>query len=62
MMASDPQWNNATKRTREGIPVGTGPLNQLRQIAQACAAPGSWVESRRTGTRRLRQVALPSKP
>jgi LDH2 family malate/lactate/ureidoglycolate dehydrogenase len=39
MMAGDPQWNNATKRMREGIPVGTGLLNQLRQIAQVSAAP-----------------------
>ena len=38
-MAGDPQWNNATKRMREGIPVGTGLLNQLRQIAQVSAAP-----------------------
>ena len=35
----DPQWNNAAKRLREGIPVGAGLLNQVRQIAQACAAP-----------------------
>jgi LDH2 family malate/lactate/ureidoglycolate dehydrogenase len=41
MVAGDPQWNNAEKRMREGIPVGPGLLNQVRQIAQACAAP--WV-------------------
>jgi hypothetical protein len=41
MMAGDPQWNNATKRMREGIPVPTGLLNQLRQIAQVSAA--SWL-------------------
>jgi LDH2 family malate/lactate/ureidoglycolate dehydrogenase len=41
MMAGDPQWNNAAKRMQEGIPVGPGLLNQIRQIAQACAAP--WV-------------------
>ncbi len=41
MVAGDPQWNNAEKRLREGIPVGPGLLNQVRQIAQACAAP--WV-------------------
>jgi LDH2 family malate/lactate/ureidoglycolate dehydrogenase len=41
MVAGDPQWNNADKRMREGIPVGPGLLNQVRQIAQACAAP--WV-------------------
>jgi LDH2 family malate/lactate/ureidoglycolate dehydrogenase len=39
MMAGDPQWNNATKRMREGIPAGTGLLNQLRQIAQVSVAP-----------------------
>jgi LDH2 family malate/lactate/ureidoglycolate dehydrogenase len=41
MVAGDPQWNNAEKRMRDGIPVGPGLLNQVRQIAQACAAP--WV-------------------
>src|SRR5436190_7823406 len=41
MVAGDPQWNNAEQRRREGIPVGPGLLNQIRQIAQACAAP--WV-------------------
>src|SRR5580700_2083154 len=39
MVAGDPQWNNAEKRMREGIPVGPGLLNQVRQIAQASAAP-----------------------
>ncbi|HET7884061.1 MAG TPA: Ldh family oxidoreductase [Acetobacteraceae bacterium] len=39
MVAGDPQWNNATKRMAEGIPVGPGLLNQVRQIAQASAAP-----------------------
>jgi LDH2 family malate/lactate/ureidoglycolate dehydrogenase len=39
MVAGDPQWNNAAKRMREGIPVGPGLLSQIRQIAQACAAP-----------------------
>ena len=39
MVAGDPQWNNAAQRMREGIPVGPGLLNQIRQIAQACAAP-----------------------
>src|SRR5436305_4589100 len=39
MVAGAPQWNNAAKRMREGIPVGPGLLNQIRQIAQACAAP-----------------------
>ena len=39
MVAGDPQWNNAAKRMQEGIPVGPGLLNQVRQIAQACAAP-----------------------
>jgi len=41
MVAGDPQWNNAEQRMRNGIPVGPGLLNQVRQIAQACAAP--WV-------------------
>jgi LDH2 family malate/lactate/ureidoglycolate dehydrogenase len=39
MVAGDPQWNNAEKRMRTGIPVGAGLLNQVRQIAQAAAAP-----------------------
>ena len=39
MVAGDPQWNNAAQRMRDGIPVGAGLLNQVRQIAQACAAP-----------------------
>ena len=39
MVAGDPQWNNAERRLRDGIPVGTGLLNQIRQIAQASAAP-----------------------
>ena len=39
MVAGDPQWNNAKMRLQEGIPVGAGLLNQVRQIAQACAAP-----------------------
>ncbi|HJU16307.1 MAG TPA: Ldh family oxidoreductase [Stellaceae bacterium] len=39
MVAGDPQWNNAATRRRDGIPVGAGLLNQVRQIAQACAAP-----------------------
>jgi LDH2 family malate/lactate/ureidoglycolate dehydrogenase len=39
MVAGDPQWKNAAKRMQEGIPVGAGLLNQVRQIAQACAAP-----------------------
>jgi LDH2 family malate/lactate/ureidoglycolate dehydrogenase len=39
MVAGDPQWNTAAKRMQEGIPVGAGLLNQVRHIAQACAAP-----------------------
>jgi LDH2 family malate/lactate/ureidoglycolate dehydrogenase len=39
MVAGDPQWNNAKKRMEEGIPVDPGLMNQVRQIAQACAAP-----------------------
>jgi LDH2 family malate/lactate/ureidoglycolate dehydrogenase len=38
MVAGDPQWNNAAKRMVDGIPVGPGLLNQVRQIAQASAA------------------------
>ncbi len=41
MVAGDPQWKNAAKRMAEGIPVGPGLLSQIRQIAQASAAP--WV-------------------
>jgi LDH2 family malate/lactate/ureidoglycolate dehydrogenase len=41
MVAGDPQWKYEEKRMAEGIPVGPGLLNQVRQIAQACAAP--WV-------------------
>jgi LDH2 family malate/lactate/ureidoglycolate dehydrogenase len=39
MVAGDPQWNYAEKRMKEGIPVGAGLMNQVRQIAQASAAP-----------------------
>jgi LDH2 family malate/lactate/ureidoglycolate dehydrogenase len=39
MVAGDPQWLYAEKRRQEGIPVGPGLLNQIRQIAQASAAP-----------------------
>lgn len=39
MVAGDPQWNNAEARRQSGIPVGPGLLNQVRQIAQAAAAP-----------------------
>jgi LDH2 family malate/lactate/ureidoglycolate dehydrogenase len=39
MVAGDPQWKNAETRMRDGIPVGPGLLNQVRQIAQAAAAP-----------------------
>jgi LDH2 family malate/lactate/ureidoglycolate dehydrogenase len=41
MVAGDPQWNYSKKRMAEGIPVGPGLLNQVRQIAQASAA--AWV-------------------
>jgi len=41
MVAGDPQWNYAATRMREGIPVGTGLMSQIRQVAQACAA--SWL-------------------
>lgn len=39
MVAGDPQWKNAKQRRETGIPVGPGLLNQVRQIAQAAAAP-----------------------
>ncbi len=39
MVAGDPQWAYAEKRLREGVPVGAGLLGQVRQIAQASAAP-----------------------
>ena len=39
MVAGDPQWKNAAKRMESGIPVGPGLMNQVRQIAQAAAAP-----------------------
>ena len=39
MVAGDPQWKNAEVRRPNGIPVGAGLLNQVRQIAQAAAAP-----------------------
>ena len=39
MVAGDPQWKYAETRMRDGIPVGAGLLNQVRQIAQAAAAP-----------------------
>jgi len=39
MVAGDPQWKDAQQRMRDGIPVGAGLLGQIRQIAQASAAP-----------------------
>jgi LDH2 family malate/lactate/ureidoglycolate dehydrogenase len=39
MVAGDPQWKIAETRLRDGIPVGAGLLAQVRQIAQAAAAP-----------------------
>ncbi len=39
MVAGDPQRNHAAKRMREGIPVGPGLINQVRQIAKNCEAP-----------------------
>ena len=38
MVAGDPQWKYAEVRMRDGIPVGAGLLQQVRQIAQASAA------------------------
>ena len=39
MVAGDPQWKYAEARMKDGIPVGPGLLKQVRQIAQAAAAP-----------------------
>jgi LDH2 family malate/lactate/ureidoglycolate dehydrogenase len=39
MVAGDPQRRLAARRMAEGIPVGSGLLAQVRQIAQASAAP-----------------------
>jgi LDH2 family malate/lactate/ureidoglycolate dehydrogenase len=39
MVAGDPQWKYREQRLKDGIPVGAGLLNQIRQVAQACAAP-----------------------
>jgi LDH2 family malate/lactate/ureidoglycolate dehydrogenase len=39
MVAGDPQWKYAETRMAHGIPVGAGLMNQVRQIAQAAAAP-----------------------
>ncbi len=39
MVAGDPQWKFAEARMKDGIPVGRGLVNQVRQIAQAAAAP-----------------------
>jgi len=38
MVAGDPQWAYAKQRMENGIPVGPGLLQQVRQIAQASAA------------------------
>jgi LDH2 family malate/lactate/ureidoglycolate dehydrogenase len=39
MVAGDPQWKLAEARLRDGIPVAPGLMAQVRQIAQAAAAP-----------------------
>jgi LDH2 family malate/lactate/ureidoglycolate dehydrogenase len=39
MVAGDPQWRIAETRMKDGIPVGAGLMAQVRQIAQAAAAP-----------------------
>jgi LDH2 family malate/lactate/ureidoglycolate dehydrogenase len=39
MVAGDPQWKYAEARMANGIPVGAGLMRQVRQIAQAAAAP-----------------------
>jgi LDH2 family malate/lactate/ureidoglycolate dehydrogenase len=41
MVAGDPQWKIAEARMKDGIPVGPGLMAQVRQIAQAAAAPWS---------------------
>lgn len=41
MVAGDPQWKNAEARMRDGIPVGPGLMQQVRQVAQAAGA--DWV-------------------
>jgi LDH2 family malate/lactate/ureidoglycolate dehydrogenase len=39
MVAGDPERANAARRMEQGVPVGLGLLAQVRQIAQASAAP-----------------------
>jgi LDH2 family malate/lactate/ureidoglycolate dehydrogenase len=39
MVAGDPQRKLATMRWQDGLPVGAGLIAQVRQIAQAAAAP-----------------------
>lgn len=39
MVAGDPQRRLAAQRMKDGIPVGAGLLGQVRQLAQASAAP-----------------------
>ncbi len=39
MIAGDPQRETAARRSKDGIPVLPGLLSQIRQIAQASAAP-----------------------
>jgi LDH2 family malate/lactate/ureidoglycolate dehydrogenase len=39
MVAGDPQWKYAEQRMKGGIPFGPGLMQQVRQIAQAAAAP-----------------------
>jgi LDH2 family malate/lactate/ureidoglycolate dehydrogenase len=38
-VAGDPERATATRRLEHGVPVGLGLLSQVRQLAQACAAP-----------------------
>jgi LDH2 family malate/lactate/ureidoglycolate dehydrogenase len=38
-VAGDPERATAARRAEQGVPVGLGLLSQVRQIAQACAAP-----------------------
>ena len=39
MVAGDPERATAARRMAQGVPVGLGLLSQVRQIAQASAAP-----------------------
>jgi LDH2 family malate/lactate/ureidoglycolate dehydrogenase len=44
MVAGDPQWNNAARRMREGIPVGPGLLTRSGKLPRPARRPGCWIE------------------